>query len=154
VQDVVVRLVGRQGDAIELTIAGYQFPDAEDPRERFSWHMVVGRAACPRGVWEFRYPALTSDESTRISPWLRRVAAASELPALTFVEPNLSFALVELGTGSAATIEVGLDLEFRPPWDASNRAGNPFVLSLHVGADQIMEAAADWAAQVALYPDG
>ncbi len=149
----MVRLVGRDGDEIELAIAGYQFADAEDPAERFSWHMVVGRATCRRASWEFRYPALTCDESTRISPWLRQVAGTGAAPALSFLEPNLSFACRGHATAGIPSIEVGLDLEFRPPWQPSTRAGDPFVLMLPVGPDQLLEAAAAWDTDVATYPD-
>jgi hypothetical protein len=94
-----MRLAG-SADALTLRITGYQFPDAEDPQKRYSWHMIEGEAACPRGSWRFRFPALTCDESSRISAWLREVAgyagrsAVSGQPGiLEFTEPDLRFSV-------------------------------------------------------------
>jgi len=53
-----MRLRSRTGDdAIELVVYDYQFPDAEDPHKRFSWHRVRGNATRQRHHWEFQFPA-------------------------------------------------------------------------------------------------
>ncbi|HEV7758857.1 MAG TPA: hypothetical protein VGO78_07705 [Acidimicrobiales bacterium] len=125
-----MRLAGAGGDELELSIVGYQFPEADDPRQRFSWHVVEGRAVAGHERWSFRWPALTCDESPRLAAWLRVVAAGADADTdtnradgdtgaprpgtLTFTEPNLSFAVLAQGHGPV-TLRVGLDLEFRPP---------------------------------------
>jgi len=132
-----MRLKGEDGNELTLTIAGYQFPEAEDPGKRFSWHMIEGEAVAGGRTWSFRYPALTCDEPARLSAWLRLAGGSAEqakaadqaLEPLEFTEPNLSFEVVERSP-SGATIRVGLDVEFRPPWDQSKDAGDPFSLSL------------------------
>src|SRR5687768_10492609 len=88
--------------ALTLNIVGYQFPDADDPRKRFSWHMIDGAAVCPQGEWTFRWQALTCDESARLSVWLRQVAdwldkdqsRTFTVPAPPrFTEPNLALSV-------------------------------------------------------------
>lgn len=159
-----VRLEGREGNSLVLRLSGYQFPDAEDPRERFSWHIVEGEATCAAGVWKLAFPALCCDESSRVSSWLRAVAetAAADVAtqgrdshpaALSFTEPNLSFNVHHVGGGEVALM-VGLDLEFRPPWDRRVGAGDPFGLSLLVDVDQLIRAADDWDVDLSMYPDG
>jgi hypothetical protein len=148
---------GGGGDEIELAIVGYQFPEADDPRQRFSWHVVEGRAVAGRERWSFRWPALTCDESPRLAAWLRAAGAdAGSGPGpLTFTEPNLSFAVVDRGDGGRVTLQVGLDLELRPP-SARNakRAGRPTLLHLDLHPDDLRRAARDLDADIARYPDG
>ena len=62
------------GDTLQITIGGYQFPDAHDPAQRYSWHMVQGTASSNGTTWNFHWPALTCDEWALLSIWLRRVA--------------------------------------------------------------------------------
>jgi hypothetical protein len=154
-----MRLTG-SADALTLRITGYQFPDAKDPRKRFSWHMADGEAACPRGSWSFRFPALTCDESPRISAWLREVAdCADRSPVngppgvLEFTEPNLRFGVARCQPGEAI-LQVALDLEFQPPWHQRREAGDPFCLVMHLTAGQLRSAAGQWDEEIASYPDG
>ena len=106
--------------------------------------------------WSFSYPALICDESPQLSNWLRDVAGAAG-PASTgtagvagppaafrFLEPNLSLTVVRW-TPAAETvpIDVGLDLEFAPPWRTRRTAGEPYVVSCEVSREGLLQAAAD-----------
>jgi hypothetical protein len=62
------------GNSVTLTVLGYQFPDADHPAKRFSWHVVTGEATDDSGTWSFECPALTCDETPKVSRWLRDVA--------------------------------------------------------------------------------
>jgi hypothetical protein len=116
-----MRLVDPSGRSLELHIEGYQYLDAEDPAQRFSWHMVGGIVVTESRSWPIRFPALTCDESGRISAWLRCVAdaiGAQEFPLpLTFTEPNLAFEADPVDT-DLVRIRVALDAELsaeKPP---------------------------------------
>ena len=65
-----MRLGAEGGDVLDLSIVGYQFPDADDPQLRYSWHMIQGRADTPSEAWDFRWQALTCDESPHLGAWL------------------------------------------------------------------------------------
>jgi hypothetical protein len=159
-----VQLWGVAGYGVDMRVVGYQFPDADDPAERCSWHMVEGTATCAEGSWSWRYPALTCDESPRLSAWLRSVADAGEsepagaggtvrpMATLTFLEPNLSLTLVGCSPG-AVLIDIGLDLEAAPPWQPRRAAGNPFRVRCDVAREHLLRAAEDWDAEIAPYPD-
>jgi hypothetical protein len=161
---IIVHLLGVAGGGVEVRVVGYQFPDATDPAKRCSWHMVEGRATCAEGSWSFSYPALTCDESPRLSNWLRDVAGAAGPPpagtagvagppaALRFFEPNLSLAAVRWAP-ETVPIDVGLDLEFAPPWRTRRATGEPYLVSCEVSREGLLLAAADWDAELALYPD-
>jgi hypothetical protein len=154
-------LSGSDGDLLVLRVTGYQFPDAKDLRQRYSWHNVEGEATCREGSWTFRFPALTCDESARVSSWLQRAADWCEagpnrgeavVMALAFTEPNLSLQAVERLLDSVV-LAVGLDLEFQPPWHKRTGAGDPFVLRLRVTPDGLRRAASEWEAEIAKHPD-
>lgn len=152
--------LGAPAHVLTLQVTGYQFPDAEDLRQRYSWHMIEGEATCARGTWRFRYPALTCDESPRIPAWLDDVAACAELypqgrqpGALKFTEPNLGFSVAGCQLGEAV-LKIALDLEFQPPWHRRKEAGDPFCLMLRMTAGQLRSAAREWDDEIARYPDG
>jgi hypothetical protein len=158
-----MRLIDPSGYGVDIRVAGYQFPQAEDPRQRCSWHMVEGTAICSEGSWRFRYPALTCDESPAVATWLRGLAddaAPTESDAgpalagaaLTFTEPNLSFSLVERRP-EAAVLQIGLDLEFSPPWRRRRMAGDPLLLLCRQTHQQLRIAADEWKQEIAPYPD-
>ena len=158
-----MRLGSDSGDVLELSIVGYQFPEAEDPRKRYSWHMVEGRARTAAETWDFRWQALTCDESGRLVSWLREVADGAAQGCSTpaagpgrtwFTEPNLAF-VVETYKEDMVVLRVELDLEFRAPSDqADHRAGDPTVLKISTSPEQLLTAAAELESDVSLYPDG
>jgi hypothetical protein len=134
----------------------YQFPDAVDPRQRRSWLVIEGAAYCPQGTWSFRWQALTPDDAVVLANWLRRTAdrpttAEPDSASLTFTEPNLSFSFTRTDA-HRIDLDVGLDLEFSPPWRRHTRAGDPFVISCQLTPESVMTAATDWAAEISAYP--
>jgi hypothetical protein len=125
-----MRLGSPPGDVLDLSIVGYQFPEAADPGQRYSWHMIAGRASTPLQTWELRWSALTCDESVRLTGWLVQVAEAAARttsdpePALitqaSFTEPDLAFAVLAVHDGQV-TMRVELDLELHAPRCCSSR---------------------------------
>ncbi len=86
-----------------------------------------------------------------MSAWLRNVGDWAEHPtsalppvgpALT--EPNLSFADVSTAAGGRVVLEIGLDLEFKPPWKRSRYAGDPYLLRIVSTPEALREAARNW----------
>jgi hypothetical protein len=156
-----VRIASENGDVLEVRVVGYHFPDAADVARRRSWHMLEGKAAVAAVSQHFRWQALTCDESERVAPWLRALAEAtadtsgtgSAAPArLAFTEPNLAFAALDVTPGRAR-LRVELDAEFhrdRAHW----RAGEPYLLDLVVSDATLLEAAAQWEAEIKTYPGG
>jgi hypothetical protein len=161
---MIVQLWGVAGYGVDMRVIGYQFPDANDPAKRCSWHMVEGTASCADGSWSWRYPALTCDESPRLSAWLRDVGDAvasglsvaghpvGRMATLRFLEPNLSLTVVGWAR-KAVVIDIGLDLEFAPPWQPRRAAGNPYRVRCDVDREHLLQAAEDWDAEIAPYPD-
>lgn len=161
--DDLMKLGSGDGDILELLIEGYQFPEAQNPQMRFSWHMISGRATTASGSWPFRWQALTCDESVHLGTWLQEVADRSNPNgprfesrphAISFTEPNLRFEAATSSPSGSTIITAQLDLEFRAPNNRNRRSpGEPNTLQLHVTQEQISAAATEWAANLAQYPD-
>lgn len=145
------------GHGVELRVTGYQFPEAEDPRQRYSWHMVEGHAWDPEGDWPLRYSALTCDETPTVSAWLRAAATQAVDRQLRFTEPNLGFAVVDRDDATVS-LRIELDLEFLPPWRKTPgtriSAGDPWVIRLELPAGALLTAADEWDSESAPYLDG
>jgi hypothetical protein len=146
-------LVDGDGLGVELRVTGYQFPDADVPGKRFSWHMVDGAGYAPTGRWEFRCAALTCDETPRVSEWLRDAAMGGGQPRLEFTEPNFAFRVADRSSGEV-TLNIELDLEFSPPWDRRRSAGDPFILTVRIPRQDLIVAADAWDQESAPFPDG
>ncbi|HEY1664445.1 MAG TPA: hypothetical protein VGG54_02045 [Trebonia sp.] len=119
--------------------------------------MVGGEAHCQEGSWRFHWQALQCDESPRVSAWLAEVAESiTRLRArpgpLRFLEPNLTFRAFPLDA-CRVRIVVGFDLDFQPPWHWRRTSGGPFALSFTTHEEQLRQAAGQWDAECAPFPD-
>lgn len=73
---------------------------------------------------------------------------------LRFLEPNLEFQAFAADKGRARIL-VSFDLEFQPPWHKRHRAraGEPFTLSFTMDEAHLRQAATQWDAERAPFPD-
>ena len=148
------------GDSLALTVTGLQFPDANDPDQRFSWHNVAGSASLGDATWHFTFPALACDESPRVSQWLRGVAAwldqgaHGQPPAdAAFIEPNLRFSAGRADRPTEASIEVTLQQEFRLRAADDLPGQGSTLLRLRVSSEQLQANAARWEDELRPFAD-
>jgi hypothetical protein len=93
-----------------------------------------------------------------VGQWLRLVAdwldahGTGPPPAdEEFIEPKLSFSVRGLAGAATATIEIGLEQEFRAP--DGRRPGRRTPLRLNLTAEQLNTAAAEWDDERRPFPD-
>ena len=158
-----MRLGVNGDDVLDLSIVGYQFPDTDDLRKRYSWHMIQGRAGTAFEAWDFRWQALTCDESPRLArvaargrrrigtrPSRARGGPAPDL--LHRTQPCLRCRVLQY---DAVVITAELDLEFRAPANqGDHHVGHPNVLHIITSPEQLVAAATDWESDLMRYPDG
>jgi hypothetical protein len=153
--------------SVELTIAGYQFPDLQSRHDNdwdANWLQISGAAVLTDGkTWSFEDPSLTTWEAARLGQWLRGAADGTVEPSpfgageadrlLCFTEPNLAFGLEER-IGAQLRLRVHFSLEALPPWLSGAEQPDIFDyhLDLEVTAAQVRMAAADWAAALSRFP--
>lgn len=134
--------------ALELRVAGYQFPYNHTAEYDSNWLVIEGRVHHPSGDWTFRDPCLLTYEAARLADWLESVAANREaIPHVVFLEPNLSFEVVTAETGRASRVEFGA--ESRPSWASCDEQVS---VELPVAGLRLPEAIGEWREQLLQYP--
>lgn len=100
----------------QMTILGYQHPDAAGEPYDANWLSVQVVAAGPGGSWTGTDPCLLTYEALRLAGWLAAAAEGKEpAPAISFLEPVLLFRLVEVN--QARTLRVHFGNLINPSWN-------------------------------------
>jgi hypothetical protein len=112
--DAPVLLEGTNGERLELTLVGYEFPDEADDEWDANWLVVRISAADAPDAWTAEEACLLTWEVDELAGWLD---AAADAPAavddLEFTEPNLVLERVE--EGGTGIVRVWFENAFRPP---------------------------------------
>lgn len=145
-------LRGDHGNELELSIAGYQFPEERrDPWDSNAL-LVAVRVAAPEGTWEVIDPCLTTWEAGHLVRWLTLAAhlhPGQDPPG--FVQPNLTLVSRGLTSDGRRRLKACFELERRPPWSRTRGAGN-LCVDLDVDRHQLAEAAHSLAEELADFP--
>ena len=147
-------LHGREGNEVELSIVGYQFPHEERDPWDSNWLLVSVRVLAPEGSWEVVDPCLTTWEAKRLVAWLVHAAAhdPSTVP-LTFTEPNVTVIARSQATAPLRVfVRACFALELRPPWVHAAAGPNELCVDLDVERSELARAAASLLADVVDYP--
>jgi hypothetical protein len=143
-----MRLLGSAGQALELRVVGYEFPDNHTGLYDSNWLVIEGHAEHPGGNWVFRDPCLLTYEASHLADWLEAVAVGREgQPSAGFIEPNLSFNVVS-STGERV-LRVSFALEAHPPW--SPRSSEAFI-DFPIADLDLARAAMEWREQLRQFP--
>jgi hypothetical protein len=110
-----MRLKSASGDALELIILRYQFPDVHEDRWDSNWLVVSVKVATRDGKsWHFTDPSVTTFELADLADWLRDVALREKADdKFEFTEPNLAFSVT---AKPEPTLRVRFAHESAPPW--------------------------------------
>jgi hypothetical protein len=142
-----MRLIGNNGIAFKLRVAGYQFPADRVSEWDSDWLQVEGRVSYPKGDWSFLSPCLLTSEASRLVDWLAAVAAGGQPSSIEFIEPTLSFGVVT--SGSEHVLRVSFELEGCPPWSPRGQAA---YIEFSVAELDIVGAVRDWRNQLRQFP--
>jgi len=140
-------LRGSEGNELELTVVGYQFPAEErDPWES-NGLLVSVRVLAPEGSWEVVDPCLTTWEAKALVSWLVHAAAGAPV---AFNEPNVT-ALARPVAGRVQ-VRACFALELRPPWAHTVAGTDNLCVDLDVDRADLARAASALHANLADYP--
>ena len=150
-----MRLRGREGNELALSVVGYQFPDETvDPWDS-NGLLVAVRVVSPQGTWEVVDPCLTTWELRQLAAWLAGVARGGLVRSTaTLTEPNLTVRVTvdRRGGTDRFRLRVAFELENRPPWAPTVAGGGDLSVDLDVGAPELAAAAAALRADLARFP--
>ena len=147
-------LRSRDLSALELKVAGYQFPGFSGDVFDNNWLVVEGRVApADERAWEFRDPALLTWEVERLSDWLEALASGQAVEKEEdFIEPNVRLEVAQRDEDTI-TIRVYFELESRPPWFFADGAGmDDLCIDLRVDNDDLHAAAKDLRRDLTRFP--
>jgi hypothetical protein len=149
-----VRLAGREGNRLELSIVDYQFPEESvDPWDSNALLVRLG-VVSPEGSWEVVDPCLTTWEAKRLVSWLVHAAAHDPLAVpMTFTEPNLTV-VARSRTSAPLRVHVRacLALELRPPWVHRAVGSDNLCVDLDVERNDLARAAASLLSDLVRFP--
>ena len=145
-----MKLVGRDGISLELSVAGYQFADITDDRWDSNWLMVAGTINHPQGSWTFTDPCLTAFELDELAAWIGDIAAGRAAHGFhEFIEPNLRF---YHRREPEPTIGVHIGYESAPPWLVGDARMHGAVVELPIAMNDLETAAAALRSFVRRFP--
>ena len=106
-----MRLRAASGNAFELLVLRYEFPDITEDRWDANWLVVSGKVTTADNGWQFVHPCVTTFELADFADWLDTLATDGEQYA--FTEPNLAFTY---SAQPAPALRVRFAHESAPPW--------------------------------------
>jgi hypothetical protein len=116
-------IAGKTGDRLEVEILGYEFPPTMDDQYDSNWLIIRISAKTATGSWTATDPSLLTSEVVWLADWFDGIARGEEKDReLEFLEPNLSFELLETSS-DRARLRAWFELELRPTWARSDAAG-------------------------------
>lgn len=150
--EYILRLEGSNGQSLQLTIVGYQFPAMRTKDYDSNWLNVQVSVVHPRGRWTARDACLLTYEAARLADWLQAVGRGKSVASEeSFIEPNLAFRLVESAQGPF--LRVYFELELRPEWAFSRAAFEEDLwVEFPVGELDLVGAAEGLRQQLRVYP--
>jgi hypothetical protein len=110
-----MQFIGKDGQQVELRILGYQYPTGVSDDWDKNWLRIYLDVKSDVGFWQTVDPSLTTWEVRELIEWLNNLSQDRnvEFTEMIFVEPNLSFDLLEKSE-SLKTIQIRFDAESKP----------------------------------------
>lgn len=107
---------GVDSQTVEFKITNYQFPDNQEGDWDSNWLNIYLKVDSKFGKWQTIDPSLTTWEVQEIIDWFDQLSSDKqpEYRLMTFIEPNLSFELLNEPTENNKLIRMKFDLECRP----------------------------------------
>ena len=148
-------LASQDGNELELSVVGYQFPEVDSDPWDSNWLLIALRVVSPKGSWEVVDPCLTTWEAKRLMAWMLNVAAHDPASApIAFTEPNLTFT-AKPKPRSLKRVLLGacFQLELRPPWLGKGGGGSGDLrVDLDVARSDVARGAASLLGDLIRFP--
>ena len=101
---------------VEIKIHNYQFPNSLDKEYDGNWLNIYLKVQSKVGHWQTIDPSLLTWEIAELINWFRAIAdnIKPEHIEQEFIEPNISFYLLDNFSEKENTFKIKFDLESRP----------------------------------------
>jgi hypothetical protein len=142
-----MKFADNSGNAVEIRVAQYQFPELEGAEYDSNWLIIEGTCSQGGREWAFRDPSLLTNEVSRLIEWFEdRARTPNGNAEIGFIEPNLEFEWRE------EKLRIHFALECRPPWAPFRREQEVFFLEFAAEAEALRAAAESLSEDLKKYP--
>ncbi len=107
---------GINDQSVELKITNYQFPENTDGDWDSNWLNIYLKVKSDVGNWQTVDPSLTTWDVKSLINWFDNLSKniQPECTYICFLEPNISFELLDSFDSKTKTIRIKFNLEIRP----------------------------------------
>ena len=146
-----MKIEGINGQAVELQITNYQFPNTLDRDYDGNWLNVYLNVDSNLGKWQAIDPSLLTWEVEELIGWLLTLSKNREpkYRQLEFIEPNLSFKLLNEPNDPVKRIKLVFQLESRPK---SSKESDGYFVIFEANREYLNQLATDLTSELNKYP--
>ncbi|MDW3194993.1 MAG: hypothetical protein R8G66_21655 [Cytophagales bacterium] len=146
-----MKILGINSQTVELRITNYQFPQTPDRDYDGNWLNIYLDVDSELGKWQTTDPSLLTWEVEELINWFLTLSnnGEPEYRHLEFIEPNLSFELLNYPTDPVKQIKLEFQLESRQR--SANEEDEYFVV-FEVNKKNLKQLANDLTSQLKKYP--
>ncbi len=146
-----MKILGINSQTVELRITNYQFPETSDRDYDGNWLNIYLNVDSELGKWQIIDPSLLTWEVDELINWFLTLSNNREpdYRNLEFIEPNLSFELLNYPTDPVKQIKLKFQLESRPK--SANEDDEYFVV-FEANRENLKQLANDLTSELKKYP--
>lgn len=144
-------LKGLNNQTVELKITNYQFPESLDRDLDGNWLNIYLKVDSVQGKWQTVDPSLTTWEVQDLIDWFKDLSCDSKPKwnNTEFIEPNISFHLLNDFKLSNKKIRIKFNLESRPN---SAKDDNDYYVDFVVDNMELRRIASELTTELEKYP--
>jgi hypothetical protein len=138
---------------IQLSIAGYQYPENRPDDYDSNWLRMHLQVTIPHGSWEVTDPFFLTWEVASLADWFSQLADGVSVGSeQSFIEPTLRFERGDISP-SGVQLRIFFELEARPPWvHADGAPMDDLSAELFLTPSELRLAADSLRSQLSHYP--
>lgn len=143
---------GINNQTVEIRITNYQFPNTKDREYDGNWLNIYLKVKSDTGNWQTVDPSLLTWEVQELIDWFEQLSR-NEKPRWKeqgFVEPNLSFYLLNSHNDFEKKFIIEFKLESRP---LSAKDDEKYFMEFHTTNSRLTDIAKGFRDELAKYPE-
>jgi hypothetical protein len=134
--------------SFELSLAGYQFPNAVNEPYDSNWLVVQLNLVTPNGVWGISDPCLLTYDVSRLTNWFDKIDSGNfQEKECEFLEPVLSFSIID--NGEKKFLHIQFTQVAMPNWMQNQ---NEYYIEFLLSELDLKSASEDLQRQLEKYP--
>jgi len=143
---------GINNQLVELKITNYQFPENTDGDWDSNWLTIYLKVKSNVGNWQTIDPSLTTWDVKRLITWFDNLSnnIQPECKDICFLEPNISFELIDIFDSKSKIIKIKFNHESRPQ---SAKNEKDYFVDFIANNDELKSIVLDLQKELEKYPE-